>query len=291
MASSTKDPVISIVIPNYQGGNTLPDCLTSIVKQNYQQSEIIVIDGASTDNSVDVIHNFESHISNWVSEPDLGQADALNKGFAQATGDIWGWLCSDDILLPETLPWVADFFVKHPNVDMVIGAVEMEYTNEPDRNFTFYPPKDAMDMLPSHNGIIQPGCFWRASAIKRSPPIDASYCYAMDNELWCYLKKEGASATITQHVLSRFIQDGQNKTSSGGKAIGHELDRLYRAYSHDFIPLSFWYRNFRYPFECLFGRRRGWWRLALLRPIQLLYMILLSPFYGYKRVRRMSWPD
>ena len=83
---------------------------------------------------------------------------------------------------------------------------------------------------------------------------------------------------------------GANKSSAGGEAIAEELDLICRRYSNDLVPLSFWYRRLRYPFEKLLRRDRGLLRLALLRIIQVGYMCLLMPFYGYQRVRWMSWP-
>jgi glycosyltransferase involved in cell wall biosynthesis len=290
MSDHTPLPSISIVIPTFRGGDTLEACLESLLGQSYPSLEIIVIDGGSEDATGDILQRYEDRITYWVSEGDDGQADALNKGFARATGEVHGWLCSDDTLMPGALEWVGRFFRDRPGVGLVVGAAEMVYTHASEHDFTYTPRPDVMALLPTHNGIIQPSCFWRCDVVSRTPPIDASFHYAMDNELWCYLKQEGVVAVVTDRVLSRFIQSGENKTASGGKAIGLELDRLYRMYSDDRVPLSFWYRHLRYPFECWLGRDRGWMRLVPLRILQLLYMALLMPFYGYERVRRMSWP-
>jgi glycosyltransferase involved in cell wall biosynthesis len=284
-------PSISIVVPTLNGGTTLAACLDSLLQQSYPSLEIIVIDGGSSDETLDVIREYEGRLTHWSSESDDGQADAINKGLSRASGAIQGWLCSDDMLEPGALAWIGKCFAERPGVDVVIGAARMEYILTPERDFVYTPPADVIDLLPAHNGIIQPSCYWRGSVVQRTPPIDVSFHYAMDNELWCYLKQMGAVAIVTDRVLSRFVQSGENKTATGGKAIGLELDRLYRMYSADRVPLSLWYCYLRYPFECWLGRDRGIPRLAALRVLQVLYVLLLMPFYGYKRVRRMSWPD
>jgi len=282
---------MSIVIPTFNGGDTLAACLDSLLEQSYPALEIILVDGGSQDGTGDIIKAYTDRLAYWSSEPDGGQADALNKGFARATGEIVGWLCCDDVLEPGSLAWVGEFFASRTGVDMVIGAAKMEYADDEKSDFVFSPPADVMDLLPAHNGIIQPSCFWRRTAVTRDPPIDTAFQYAMDNELWCYLKSVGATAMVTDRVLSRFIQSGANKTATGGRAIGLELDRLYRMYAREWVPLSFWYRHLRYPFECWLRRNRGLLRLSLLRVVQVIYTVMLTPFYGYRRVRRMSWPD
>src|SRR4051812_43591027 len=108
---------ISIVTCSYQQGRYLDATLRSVIEQDYANLEYIVIDGASTDNSKDIIASHADKLAYWVSEPDDGQTYALIKGFDHATGDIQGWLCSDDLLLPDALTRVAQFFDTHPEVD------------------------------------------------------------------------------------------------------------------------------------------------------------------------------
>src|SRR5579863_10063148 len=103
-------PSISIVVPNYNGGGTLARTLQSLVDQHYDGLEILVVDGGSTDNSIEVIKQYGSHITWWVSEKDRGQSHAINKGFARATGQIVNWLCSDDVLTPNALRVVGEQF-------------------------------------------------------------------------------------------------------------------------------------------------------------------------------------
>jgi glycosyltransferase involved in cell wall biosynthesis len=282
---------VSIVVPNFNGGATLGRALRSLLDQHYGNIEILVADGGSTDGSLDVIRSFTRHLSWWVSEPDGGQAAAINKGLARASGEIVNWLCSDDELLPGTLDYVAAFFSSNPEADFVAGACEMVYEGAAQRDFLFTPRRDYMDLMPAFNGVMQPSCFWRRRIMTRTPPLDESFHYGLDAELWCFFKQQGARMAWTDRPLSRFIQSGANKTAAGGARIGVELDRIYRRYAPDRIPLSFWYRHLRYPFELALGRDRGLARLCLLRPLQAAWIAALMPFYGYRRVRHMSWPS
>src|SRR5260370_24023128 len=131
-------PSISIVVPNFNGGATLEATLVSLIEQNYPGLEILVADGGSTDNSVEVIRKYESHIAWWVSEKDRGQANAINNGFLQAKGEIVNWLCSDDVLLPNALLTVGRVFGAEPEIDVVAGATLLHFSDgrRKDRLFT-----------------------------------------------------------------------------------------------------------------------------------------------------------
>ncbi|HYD34412.1 MAG TPA: glycosyltransferase family 2 protein, partial [Methylophilaceae bacterium] len=120
-AKTRKGLKISIVTCSYQQGRYLDATMRSVLEQENAEVEYIVMDGGSTDNSVEVIRRYEDQLRFWVSEKDKGQTDALIKGFNRATGDIMGWLCSDDLLLPGALELVSRYFEEHPEVDAVYG--------------------------------------------------------------------------------------------------------------------------------------------------------------------------
>lgn len=114
-------PKISIVIPSFNDGQFLEKTLISTINQNYPNLELIVIDGGSTDNTVDIIKKYEKYISYWASEKDAGQVDALNKGFSKATGELASEMDADDIFLPNALLTVGNFYKNHKNYDVVFG--------------------------------------------------------------------------------------------------------------------------------------------------------------------------
>lgn len=181
--SLTQIPKISVVVPSYNQGAFLAETLASIVYQDYESVELIVIDGGSSDNSLDVIREFDSHIDYWVSEPDSGQCGALIKGFAKASGDIFCWVCSDDQLLPGTLRRVAKEFRDNPEIELVYGDTEYLYPNgervvKPRIGYHY------QTMLRAFNIIAQPSSFFSAAVYRRVGGLDESLHYAMDYDLF-----------------------------------------------------------------------------------------------------------
>lgn len=114
-------PKISIVTPNYNKGSFLENTIKSVLSQNYPNLEYIIIDGGSTDNSIDIIKKYQDKISYWISEPDKGMYDAIRKGFSYATGEILAWIGSDDMYHPNCFNIIADIF-KNDKVSWLVGA-------------------------------------------------------------------------------------------------------------------------------------------------------------------------
>lgn len=121
---SNELPKISIVTPSFNQGKYLEKTILSVLEQDYPNLEYIIIDGGSTDNSVEIIKKYEKHLAYWVSEPDRGQSHAINKGFGHATGEILGWLNSDDYYAPGAPQAIAEAFLANPDVGAIVGAGE-----------------------------------------------------------------------------------------------------------------------------------------------------------------------
>jgi glycosyltransferase involved in cell wall biosynthesis len=177
-------PKISLVTCSYQQGKFLDATLRSVLDQRYPALEYIVIDGGSRDESVSVIERHAPHLAHWVSEKDRGQTHALQKGFERATGEILGWLCSDDLLLPGALETVGRFFDEHPDVDFVYGdALWIDAQGQ------YIRPKKEMDwnkfvFLFDFNFIAQPSCFWRRSLHDKAGGLQEKWNLNMDSDLW-----------------------------------------------------------------------------------------------------------
>ncbi|TBO30192.1 glycosyltransferase [Aquabacterium lacunae] len=177
-------PKISIVTCSYQQGQFLDATMRSVLDQRYPELEYIVIDGGSKDNSVDVIQRHAGDLAYWVSEKDRGQTHALQKGFERATGEILGWLCSDDLLLPGALQAVGEFFRDHPDVDMVYGDALWI-----DAQGRYIRPKKEMPwsrfvFLFDFNYIAQPSCFWRRRLHDKVGGLQEKWNLNMDSDLW-----------------------------------------------------------------------------------------------------------
>jgi glycosyltransferase involved in cell wall biosynthesis len=318
---STELPSISIVVPNYNGGATIGATLQSLIEQNYPKLEIIVIDGGSTDNSIEVIKQFEPYINWWISEKDSGQSNAINKGLAQCNGEIVNWLCSDDLLTPGALHIVGKTFTNSPEIDVLVGRCHMEFITEnvkqPLKGVNFWmvlfnrilktgersiiqdesnnrvyvkaPTLKQITLMPAHNPIPQPSCFYRRRLLDRNKPVDESYKYAMDFELWNYFLSRGVCWKVIDDVLSINPISGDNKTSVGGIEATYEVERIYKTYIKEWIPLTYWHRRLRYPLEQFIKRQRGGIWLYILGPIWVAITLLLAPFYGLERVWLLRW--
>lgn len=225
--TSVRWPLISVVTCSFEQGRYLEHAMRSVLEQDYPHLEYIVVDGGSADGSADIIKRYRHALAYWVSEPDRGQTEALVKGFARATGEIHGWLCSDDLLLPGALDAVAGFFREHPEVMAVYGdAVWI------DAEGRFLRPKKEMGFnrfvfLHDHNYVPQPSMFWRRALYEAAGGLDPSFELAMDADLWERFSEHTRIAHIPRY-LSCMRSYPQQKTRSR-KLEGRLEDRTIRA--------------------------------------------------------------
>lgn len=177
-------PKISIVTPNYNKGSFLEYTIKSVLSQNYPNLEYIIIDGGSTDNSIDIIRKYQDKLSYWVSEPDKGMYDAIRKGFSHATGEILAWIGSDDMYHPNCFNIVAEIF-KNDRVSWLVGA-----TTHFDKygrcvfvtQSRYFSRQDLLSG--DFRWIQQESSFWRKDLYDYVGGIDASLKYAGDFDLW-----------------------------------------------------------------------------------------------------------
>jgi glycosyltransferase involved in cell wall biosynthesis len=209
-------PKISIITPSYNQGQYIEHTIKSIVDQNYPNLEYIIIDGGSTDNTVDIIKKYEKHITYWVSEPDKGQSDAINKGIAKATGDVFNWINSDDYLAQGALQLVGDYF-NDEKLDVLCTPAQLfnEQGNIRINDFT-KANAHIYDLLNS-TGLNQQGMYWRMDKIKRLNGVNTAFNYSMDLDLWKrYLLTFGNDRCMVNNTITGYFRlHGKSKTGEG----------------------------------------------------------------------------
>lgn len=207
-------PKISIVTPSYNQGQFLEETIRSVLEQGYPNLEYIIIDGGSSDNSVEIIKKYEKHLAYWVSEHDRGQSHAINKGFVHATGTLLGWLNSDDRLMPAALQMVAGMYMSHPDAGAFVGAGE--FVDRRDKVLLRKEPQEVTlsslyDWLDLFH-FMQPSCFFTCAAWQDAGGLDESIHTAMDLDLWLKIARKFRFER-TNALLSRSIVHGKAKTT------------------------------------------------------------------------------
>lgn len=231
----TAFPKISIVTTNYNYGQFLEETLCSVLDQNYPNLEYIVIDGGSTDDSVDIIKRYAHRLTYWLSEADAGQAHAINKGLRRSTGEIVGFLNSDDLYLPDTLARVAEAFASPDTV--WIGA-PCEILDGEGR-------KTGIGKAMTHASAFQwvcggwfpqPSTFWRRRLMLEEGYFEEHLHYDFDQEYWARLAVAGYRPQILDQVLSRDRQHADRKTADPGMRAVQERLFIAHKYLHRLPP-------------------------------------------------------
>jgi GT2 family glycosyltransferase len=221
-------PAISIVTPSYEQGRYLGRTLYSVTSQNYPRLEYIVQDGGSSDETREVLERFDGSLSHWACEPDDGQADAINRGFARTDGEIMAYLNSDDLLLPGSLACVARYFAAHPDVDAVYGHRIL--IDEHDRQIGAWvlPPHDERTLTVA-DYIPQETLFWRRELWERAGgQIDASLKFAIDWDLLLRFREAGARMVRLPRFLGAFRVHAEQKTGREQQLCDTESELLRR---------------------------------------------------------------
>ena len=177
-------PRVSIVTPSFNQAQYIESTIQSVLVQDYPQIEYLIVDGSSTDNTVDIIKKYQGQLAWWVSEKDQGQTDAINKGFARASGDILAWINSDDTYEPGAVRLAANYLMEHPEVGMVYG--DCNFINAEGRVIgRFASAQTNYRMLrQGYVHIPQQTMFFRGELWRQVGPLDPSFYFAMDYDLW-----------------------------------------------------------------------------------------------------------
>ena len=238
-------PKISIITPSYNQAQFLEKTILSVLDQDYPNTEYIVIDGGSTDGSVEIIQKYADRLDYWVSEEDSGQSAAINKGFLRATGEIICWLNSDDYFLPGTLAFVAEQLREGTNCHALVGQCFVVYTDGK-------PPSLQRGIYTNHRELLQfwrgyymhqPAIFWRREVYEKIGLLDENLHYIMDFDYWTRISKhfgfkqvDRPLACATHHIDA--------KTGDGFVKYWDGLRRYARRYWGSPLKLEYWRMSF-----------------------------------------------
>lgn len=228
-------PFVSIVTPSFNQVEFLERTIQSVLSQDYPRIEYIVIDGGSTDGSVDVIKKYQDKIKVWVSEPDKGQTEAINKGFAKATGDILAWINSDDTYHPKAVGEAVKYLIENPNVAMVYA--DCNFIDEHDKVIGKFNAKQTNYKLLSEGfaHIPQQTMFFRK---KYWSELDPSFYFAMDYDLWTRIAKQAEIKYLPGKVWANFRIHTSSKTNINDMRGWDEMLRVhYRDGGSFFTPI------------------------------------------------------
>jgi len=227
-------PKISIITPSFNQGQFIEETIQSVLNQDYPNLEYIVIDGGSSDNTVEIIRKYSDFITYWISEKDHGQSDAINKGFRISTGEIVAWLNSDDYYCPGTIKKVIDFFKGNPDVAVVYGDFQIFYEKYPSRNRIVRPGKFNFKKLIKSDFIGQPAAFIRRDALFDVGLLDETLHNSLDYDLFLKLGLKYRFDYIPE-ILAVFRWHEASKSGSQEVKFAFEdfcvIDRILLEYS------------------------------------------------------------
>lgn len=228
--SNPNFPKISIITPSFNQGQYIEETILSVIEQNYPNLEYIIIDGGSTDNTVDIIKKYEKHIDFWVSEKDKGQSDAINKGIRKITGDVVNWLNSDDYYMPGALHHVANVF-SDKSVTAYCGKSRIfSDTSEKISQGTDVYANNLAKTI-GWARIDQPETFFKKEVWDKIGELNESFHYVMDKEWWMrYLFQYGLSGIVKDDkVLVNFRIHNDSKTGSQLEKFKEETINLFNS--------------------------------------------------------------
>lgn len=223
--------LVSIITPSYNQAAYLEQTILSVLNQDFSRIEYILVDGASTDGSVEIIKKYAGKFSYWVSEKDRGQADAINKGFARATGDIVAWLNSDDYYLQGTVSAAVKVFEENSDAVLVYG--NMLAVDEHGKTFNTLSYKQlTLEDLLCFQIIGQPAVFMRRSALTRTSGLNLDFHFLLDHLLWIHIAKQGKILHVDQTwSAARYHAEAKNRAKAA--EFGREAFRILDEVAQD----------------------------------------------------------
>jgi glycosyltransferase involved in cell wall biosynthesis len=222
-----KLPLVSIITPSYNQAQFLERTIQSVLDQDYPYIEYIIVDGGSTDGSLEIIQKHEARLAWWVSEQDKGQTDAINKGFNRARGEILAWLNSDDTYNPGAVGAAVKYLIDHPETAMVYA--ECNFIDEQDRVIGKFnaAQTDLRRLREGYVHIPQQTMFFRAKYWKELGPLDPSFYFAMDYDLWTRIAAHAPIKYLPGKTWANFRIHTTSKTNVADERGWQEMLRVH----------------------------------------------------------------
>jgi glycosyltransferase involved in cell wall biosynthesis len=219
-------PTISIVTPSFNQGAFIERTIRSVLGQGYPKLQFVVMDGGSTDNTLNVLQPYLPHFHHFSSQPDAGQADAIARGFDRTSGELMAYLNSDDLLAPGALHFVANYFDQHPELDFIYSHRCIIDAYDRVVGYWFLPPHISY-LMRRWDLIPQETCFWRRCLFEAVGNIDSSYGFAMDYELFVRMMVRGNFRRVNR-FLAVFRRHESSKTIRQFATVGTSEVRAIR---------------------------------------------------------------
>jgi glycosyltransferase involved in cell wall biosynthesis len=219
---------LTIVTPSFNQGRFLEETILSVLNQGFEPLEYIIIDGGSTDDSVEIIKRYENHLAYWVSEKDRGQVHAINKGLEKATGDVFAFINSDDVYFPGTFKTVMKYFADHGDSEWVCGDTEMFGEGHETKMIQSVVPRSAAHCLSWAYRAPQPGHFWRTELVRSG--FQERWNYDFDHDMYVRLLLDGHKCEYLPIAMARYRLHDVSKTVAEGHRQIEEFDRIAEYY-------------------------------------------------------------
>lgn len=224
-------PLVTVITPSFNQGKYIRETIESVLNQDYANIEYLVMDGGSTDDTVDILKSYNDQRLIWVSEPDKGQTDALNKGLRQARGQYLTYLNSDDLLLPGAISSLVAQFERDPSIDLIYGDCLFIDSNSKTMLTAYAGLYSLSDIVIGKLAILQPGTIWRRRVFEKIGFFWEELNYCMDVDYWIRAGAADCSLFYLPGARSAFRMHETSKSISQPKKFWQEwqkiLDRLY----------------------------------------------------------------
>jgi glycosyltransferase involved in cell wall biosynthesis len=220
-------PLVSIITPSFNQVRYFEATIKSVLGQDYPHIEYIIVDGNSTDGSVDVIKKHSGRLAWWVSEQDKGQTDAINKGFNRATGEILAWINSDDTYNPGAVSQAVKYLIENPEVGLVYA--DCNFIDEDDQIIGKFnaAQTNLRRLREGYVHIPQQTVFFRATYWKELGPLDPSFYFAMDYDLWTRIAARAPLKYLAGHTWANFRLHTSGKTVAADDRCWPEMIRVH----------------------------------------------------------------